>query len=189
MNCKIGCVAVMATTLAMVLGGCASSPVPTYYSLDTGIMPAAASGTSPSVAIALAGLPDALDRPQMVSRNGYEVRVSEQNRWAEPLRHSIPRVLANEIGGLLNSTQVSAGTSLHNPEYRVVLDVQRFDVVAGGGVEVDILWRIDGKGGSRAGRSQLQEPVAGSGMSSRVEAQRRALSRVAAQVAQVIKEK
>ena len=185
MNRKMGCVAVMALALA----GCASSPVPTYYSLETGALPAAASGTSPSVAVALVGLPDALDRPQMVSRNGYEVRVSEQNRWAEPLRHSIPRVLANEIGGLLNSTQVSAGTSLQHPEYRVVLDVQRFDVVAGSGVEIDILWRIDGKGGSRAGRSQMQEPVAGSGMPAQVEAQRRALSRVAAQIAQVIKEK
>lgn len=182
--CLVGAVA-----LAGVLAGCASSPTPTYYSLDLGTVQPELSGSSPSVSIGLAGLPDSLDRPQMVSRNGYEVRISEQNRWAEPLRRSIPRVLAAEIGSLLNSSQVAAGASLHNPDYRVLLDVQRFDVVTGGGIEIDILWRIEGKGGNKAGRSTLQEPVSGSGIQSQVEAQRRGLARVAAQIAQVIKEK
>ena len=172
-----------------MLAGCASSPLPTYYSLEQGAPLQPARASSPSVAVGLAGFPDALDRPQMISRKGYEVRISEQNRWAEPLRSSIPHVLASEIGSLLDSTQVSAGTSLLNPDYRVVLDVLRFDVLAGGSVDIDILWRIEGKGGSRAGRSQLQEPVAGSDISSQVEAQRRGLSRVAAQIAQLIAEK
>lgn len=177
-----------ALVVAGVLAGCASSPLPRYYSLEQGAQPPAASQSSPSVSVGLSGLPDALDRPQMISREGYEVRVSEQNRWAEPLRRAIPRVVANEIGSLLDSTQVSAGASLQNPEYRVLLDVQRFDVVADRRVEIDILWRIEGKGGSRAGRSQLQEPVAGSDISSQVEAQRRGLGRVAAQIAQLIKD-
>ena len=189
MNRNIWLVAAIA--VSTMLAACATSPVPTYYSLDLGAVPPQASGSSPSVAIGLVGLPDTLDKPQMVSRSGYEVRISEQNRWAEPLRRSIPRVLANEVGSLLNSSQVAAGASLNNPDYRVVLDVQRFDVLAGGGVEIDILWRIDGKGDSRPGRSTLQEPVVGSNSSiqAQVEAQRRGLARVAAQIAQVIKEK
>jgi uncharacterized lipoprotein YmbA len=179
----------VAIAVSMALTACATSPVPTYYSLDLGAALPPASGSSPSVTISLASLPDTLDRPQMVSRSGYEVHISEQNRWAEPLRRSIPRVLASEIGSLLNSSQVAAGASLHNPDYRVLLDVQRFDVVAGSGVEIDILWRIDGKGASRAGRSTLQEPVAGNDIQPQVEAQRRGLARVAAQIAQGIREK
>ena len=188
MNRKIWLLAAIA--VSTTFAGCASSPVPTYFSLDVGVGTSPASGSSPSVVIGLAGLPDTLDRPQMVSRNGYEVRISEENRWAEPLRRSIPRVLASEVGSLLNSSQVVAGTTLSNPDYRVVLDVQRFDVLAGDSVDIDILWRIDGKGGSRAGRSSLQEPVVGSrSIQAQVEAQRRGLARVAAQIAQVIKEK
>lgn len=178
----------LACAIAALLAGCASSPVPTYYSLDLGAAPLAATGNTPSVAVGLSALPDMLDRPQMVSRQGYEVRMSEQNRWAEPLRRAIPRVLAGEIGSLLNSSQVSAGTSFANPDYRVMLDVQRFDVLAGSGVEVDILWRIEGRSGARAGRSTLQEPIAGSGIPAQVEAQRRALTRVAAAIATQVRE-
>lgn len=178
-----------AVVLAMGLAGCASSPTPNYYSLDLGTVLPPATGSSPSVAVGLAALPDTLDRPQMVSRNAYEVRISDQNRWAEPLRRAIPRVLASEMGSLLNSDQVATGATLHNPDYRVLLDVQRFDVVTGRGVDIDILWRIEAQGVSRAGRSILQEPVSGSGIPAQVEAQRRGLARVAAQIAQRIKEK
>lgn len=176
-----------ALAMAALLAGCASSPAPHYYSLDLAALPSATTRTVPAVLIAPASLPDALDRPQMISRHGYEVRISDQHRWAEPLRRSIPRVLANEIGGLLNSARVVAGTELPDADYRVRIDVQRLDVLSGSSVEIDILWRIEGQGSSRAGRSTLQEPVAGSGIPAQVEAQRRGLARVAAEIATQIR--
>lgn len=172
----------------ILLAACASSPSPSYYSLDLRTAHSASSKNTPSVSVGLIGIPEALDRPQMVSRDGYVVHVSDRNRWAEPLRRAIPRTVASEMGTLLNSSQVFSGSGLQTADFRVLLDVQRFDVVTAGSVEIDILWRMEGKGNTHSGRSTVQEPIAGRSVEAQVEAQRRGLTRVAAQIAQAISE-
>ena len=94
-------------TTIVLLGACASQPLPRHVTLDDGRPRMARSLSTPSVVISRTNVPDLVDRPQLVLRtNGNQVMLSEQYRWAEPLRHEIPRVIANDLGELLDSSAV-----------------------------------------------------------------------------------
>ena len=83
-----------------LLGGCASTPAPVFYTLDNGIEQPGPQGATPSIVITQTNLPELIDRPQLVTRMANnQVRINEQQRWGEPLRRAIPRVLAMELGG------------------------------------------------------------------------------------------
>jgi uncharacterized protein len=190
MNASARLVCIVATA---ILGACASSPPAHYVTLDDGHPSAAKLLTAPSVAVICANVPDLIDRPQLVVRtNGNQLAISEQYRWAEPLRREIPRVIANDLGELLDSNQVAAlpaGAEGFNVDFKLVLDVQRLDAVAGQGADVDVLWRLEHRSGTSAiGRSSFRQPLDGAAADYRVliVAQRRALRRVAAEIAKEI---
>ena len=71
-------------------------------------------------------VPELVDRPQLVVRLGAnQVALEEQARWAEPLRGAIARVVAANLAAALGARVV--GQRNGDPDYRVTLDVQRFD--------------------------------------------------------------
>ena len=176
----------------VLLGACGTTPPPAYYSLDDGAMSVAARGTAPRVAIVQAKLPDSLDRPQLFIRRGSNrLQLSEQQRWAEPLRYEIPRVVADDLGRLLDSSGVAAlpvDVDRFAADFRVQLDVQRLDVVAGQGADLDLMWLLEARQGkAKVGRSTLREPLAaGDDPAVPVAALRRALARAAADIANEI---
>ena len=179
---------------SVLLGACGTTPPAAYYSLDDGAMSVAARGTTPRVAIVQAKLPDALDRPQLVIRRGSNrLQLSEQQRWAEPLRYEIPRVLADDLGRLLDSSRVAAmpvDAQRFAADFTVQLDVQRLDLVDGQGVDLDLMWLLEPRQGQvSVGRSTLHEPLAGGGNdpAALVAAARRALDRAAADIATEIR--
>lgn len=96
-----------------------------------------------------------LNRPQMISRiRANEIQVQEFHRWAEPLKDSLPRVLAQNISWLLTSDLVFAfpWSSSVKPDYQVTVDVLRLDGRPGGDVWLEALWTLyDGN------RTVLQE--------------------------------
>lgn len=177
-----------ALLVAAILSGCSTSLPPVYFTLDDGVSSTSLQGTSPSVAITQVSLPDLIDRPQLVVRTGTNrVLVSEQQRWGEPLRRAIPRVLADDLGRLLNSSRVVSmpiDFQRFDADYHVSLDVQRLDATEKQGADVDILWRIENRQGRTiAGRSILHEPADHEGYLDLVQSQRRGLARVAAEIA------
>ncbi len=90
-------------------------------------------------------LPEYLNRPQIVSRtSGNEVGVQEFYRWAEPLKDGLPRVLAENISQLLNSTQVAVfpWSRSFQLDVQVAVEVLRFDGIPGGEVTLDALWTL-----------------------------------------------
>lgn len=186
-------IGVMATVL---LAACGSSPKPNMYTLLDGVVPSAGKSAGLSVAVMPASVPDLIDRPQMVVRQaGNRVQILEQQRWAEPLRAEIPRLVAADLGRLLESPSVIAlpdDVLTLNPDIRLTLDVQRVDASLADGVGVDVVWRLQGRDGKvRQGRSAIVEPLAASGEASYaalVEACRRAFGKVAADVAAAIRE-
>ena len=182
---------------SVLLGACGPTPPAAYYALDERTMSVAARGATPRVAIVQVKLPDALDRPQLVIRSGSNrLQLSEQRRWAEPLRSEIPRVLADDLGRLLDSSRVAAlpvDVQRFAADFNVQLDIQRLDLIEGQGVDLDLMWLIEPRQGQvSVGRSTLHEPLAGvggagAGPAALVAALRRALDRSAADIATEIR--
>jgi len=137
-----------------------------------------------------------LDRPQVVLRGADQrIILSEQQRWAEPLRSGISRIVAADLGRLLNSARVAAlpnGAPHFDADFRLTLHVQRLEAQVDRGVDLDLLWVLQPRQGTEIiGRSQIHEvpeTVASDGaVAALVAAQRRALGRTAADIAAAIR--
>lgn len=186
-------VAVFLTITALI--GCGSSPRETYHTLSAG---AAMDGATPassesaySIAVGPITLPEVVDRPQLVLRIGpNEVTFVELHRWAGPLKSEIPRVIADNLAAYLNVRQVAAypQSAGDNAEYRVLVDVQRFDSTLGESVTIDALWTIkrQSDGASRTGRSTARESSGGN-YDAMVAAHSRALATVSREIAEAIR--
>jgi len=184
---RLACIAAIA-----FLGACASEPHTRHITLDGGKPQVARASVTPSIAVVRANMPEIVDRPQLVLRDGNQVTFSEQYRWAEPLRREIPRVIANDLGELLDSGRIAAlpaDTEGFNADFKLTLDFQQLDAVVGQGADVDVLWRIEPRGGKAfVGRSSFRQALTGGATDNAalVAAQRQALRRVATEIAKEI---
>lgn len=147
---------------------------------------------TPSIAVVRANVPELIDRPQLALRIGNQVRFNEQYRWAEPLRREIPRVIASDLGDLLDSSRVA---SLPNDaagldvDFKLTLDFQHLDAVIGQGADIDVLWRVEPRSSKAfVGRSSFRQPLEGTADDALalIASQRQALRRVAAEIAKEI---
>jgi uncharacterized lipoprotein YmbA len=175
--------------MVMLIVGCASAPPERFYTLSPGA--AVAAGEVDRSVVVSATLPELVDRPQLVVRTGpQQVAILEQQRWAEPLRAGVPRVVAENLGRRLGTRQVSTSDLvITNPDCRVHLDLRRFDAQPGVAVEVEALWSVSCAGaGKRTGQSAVREPVAGAAYEELVAAQSRALESVSGDVARALQE-
>ena len=95
--------------------------------------------------------------------------------------------LSRELGGAW-VTDSRQGASVA-ADYRVLIDVQRFDSVLGEAVTVEALWviRASAGGEARRGRSLVREPVNGSGYDALVAAHNRALATVSHEIAEALR--
>jgi uncharacterized lipoprotein YmbA len=180
----------------MGLQACSSPPVITFHTLmptpGEAAEPARAmtppSGASAALAFRIdpVHVPAQVDRPQWVLRApGGELRVLEQQRWAAPLADEWRDALGAALGarlGALDLTHVGGGSAL--PSYRLQLEVQRFDTVAGTGVRDDTLWTITPPGGQQGltCRSTLTQPAVAD-YAALAAAHRRALDALAGEIA------
>ena len=186
--------AVLVVCLAFATAGCSRSPRVTFYTLEPAaqVEPFVAATALPSVAVGPVTLPEVVDRPQLVVRvAANRVDILESQRWAEPLKSEIPRLIAENLGRLLGSDRVSsylqhAGA---NADYRVLLDFQRFESSAGEAVTIEAVWSLRrGTGGvPKTGHSLVREPVAAAGYDPLVAAYSRALLAVSRDLATAIR--
>lgn len=168
--------------LVVALAGCSRSPRVTFYTLESGaqVGVSAAATTVPTIAVGPVTLPEVADRPQFVVRvAANRVDILETHRWAEPLKSEIPRLIAENMNRLLGSSQVSS-TLQHasaHAEYRVLVDIRRFEASPGKEVIVEAVWSVRRAGGdaSKTGRTLVREPAAGEGYDHLVAAYGRAL--------------
>lgn len=89
-------------------------------------------------------LPDYLNRPQIVIREGKNrLVVDEFHRWGGALEDEILRVLTENLGELLGSEKVRAyADELQQPDYRVSIAFQRFEGVDGEEALLQAAWSI-----------------------------------------------
>lgn len=181
---------------ALVCAGCASAPKERFYTLAPApsAVPAAAAATPPRYAVAIGPVkvPDAVDRPQMVVREGpNRVEILEQQRWAGSLRSEIGRALAAGVGAALPDAQVSVNDSQagRTAAYRVAVDIERFDAALNDSVSVQALWTLRQEGGTlvRSGRYNATEPTGPGGHEAIAAAYARALAGMSTVIAEALR--
>jgi uncharacterized protein len=132
--------------------GCVRSDPARYYVLtevprSAAATPAAEPGQGATIGVGPVSLPGYLDRIQIVTRRGAQLDVAEFDRWGEPLSDGVPRTIAAYLADLLQTDRVVVfpwplGRTI---EHQVVVDVTRFDGMAGGDVRLEARWRVVGQ--------------------------------------------
>jgi uncharacterized lipoprotein YmbA len=193
-GCRAG-VAISALVVGTLVG-CGTSPEPRFYTLSTGDnSPQTTDKETKSqytVEVGPVTMPEMVDRPELVIRVGTnQVALVEQHRWAEPLRTEVARAVAENLGKLLNGSQVISSLYSVKPQtdYRVLIDIQRFDSTLGQTVMIDAFWTIRSSTGSelKTGRSVVQEFTRGKDYDALVAAHVRALHTISADIANAIR--
>jgi uncharacterized lipoprotein YmbA len=139
---------------------CAATPPQRFYVLDDVVPSPPRSESADSIGTVVidpVALPEQVDRPQLVVRTeGNRVAILEQQRWAEPLRTGIARLVATHLSRSLATNQVSTRDRvLTDPDYRVAIEVRSLEVVPGRAVSLEALWSVSTKAGQvRSGASR-----------------------------------
>jgi uncharacterized protein len=188
-------------SLALLAVGCGTPPKEYFYTLSDytsgdytlgDLATGDAGGSNYSVAIAPVSVPEDVDRPQMVVRaGGHRVEMSELHRWAEPLKSEIPRVLAVHLRRALRTARIATAdqSASLDADYRIAVDVQRFESILGERVTIEALWSVRAAQGGRArtGRSFVSEPARGPDHEALAAAHGRALAQMAGELAGAIR--
>ena len=178
--------------LAALLAACGTAPKLNYYTLSALQAPGGSPAASISVYVGPVTVPEGVDRPQMVLRTGpNQVELDEFHRWAEPLKDAIPRVLAEllmaELGTQRVMTARQSGALAF--DYRVAVDVQRFDSSLAEGASLEALWTLRGGRGAgpRVGRTVARESAPSGDAQGVASAHSEALRKVARDIADAIR--
>ncbi|NUT13466.1 MAG: membrane integrity-associated transporter subunit PqiC [Cupriavidus sp.] len=166
-----------ASFAAAILAGCAS-PEPRYYTLSQG--PGAVAAPTPAAApstdtlwleVAPVRVPERLNRPQLVVRDGQNssgndagVRLLDLSRWSSPLPDELRDALSQRLQATLGAVDTyQQGLSDVQPLYRITTEVLRLDADVGERAGATINWTVrrlpDGKVVS--GRTQAELPAPG----------------------------
>jgi len=181
---------IIALAAALLLAACAGpAPKENFYTLSA--PPATATGTAPRVLVGTVTVPEAVDRTAMVIRIGpNQVDIDDANRWAEPLKAAIPRVLAENLRRELGSASVFASrqASSFAPDFRVSVEVQRLDSSLADGATLDALWTVTpATGPARTGQTIATAPAPTRDAAGIAAAHSKALEALARDVAAAIK--
>lgn len=181
-------------TALVALTGCATTPPPTFYQLEE---PASTqlSGLERGIAVGVERIDVApyLDRPQIVIRGaGHRLELSEFNRWVEPLTESISRVIIVNLSNMLESTRVYSTprrTKVIDIDFRVELDIARFDGALGGDATLVGRWTLYDRDSTAllTKVSIINEPSGGEGFDKLIAAQNRTLQKLSREIADAIK--
>ena len=182
----------------LFLAGCFGSTGPArFYALSpmeqapTG--QGAKTGTSEiAVGIGPIKIADYLDRSDIVTRDtGHTVKLAEFEQWAGSFENNFTHALAENIGFLLKSDHIYVHPWPRPvpADYRIALEVIRFDGQLGGEACLVARWSVFGEESEKliaVKRSSIQEPTGGSGYEALVAAESRALAKLSQEIAQVI---
>jgi uncharacterized protein len=179
-----------------LLAACAGTTPTHFYTLSSLMaapgeaMPAAAKNLT--LGVGPVTLPEYLNRPQIVTRDGSNRMIlADFDSWIEPIDGLFARTLAEDLSLLLGTDEV-----VQLPErrpvqldYRVAVDVMRFDVDSSGNAVLDARWQLsrdDDERLLRAARSTVVEPVKPGDQAAAAQGLSRALGAMSRQIAAAI---
>jgi len=177
--------------LGLVLGGCATSPPAQYYTLAPLQPPGVQAASVPTFTVAVGPVinPDLLQRPQIATRTSdHQISFSDFHKWAGSLADETKRVLVVNLNALLSGARAAVTTDdiAIDPDYRVVVNINRFDGRPGGSVWLNAVWTLKEQKGKMAiavNQSVIEEPVSGQGYPDLVSAQSRAIGQLSREIA------
>ena len=182
----------VAMLMALALGGCLGTPKESFYTLAAPPTAATTSASGLAIFVGPVVVPEAVDRTPMVVRTApNRVDIDDFHRWAEPLKTAIPRVLAENLARELGTARVMASRASVAPvDYKVAVEIQRFDSSLTEGATLDALWTVTAtKSGiaPRTGRTTVTEPAASPDHAGVAAAHSRAIARMAAEIAATLR--
>jgi hypothetical protein len=184
------CARLFSMMVVVAAAGCGATAPSRFYTLNSTATASDASAASYAVLVGPVSLPAAVDRPQFVVQVApNRVELDEFNRWAAPLGDGIARAVAGDLVVLLGTPDVAAAPATNlAPAYRVTIDVQRFETVPGEAVLIDAVWTVRATtGATQSGRTVARETVQGASYDELAAGHSRALAKVSADIAAVIR--
>jgi uncharacterized lipoprotein YmbA len=175
---------------ALLLAACAA-PAEHWYALEPTAPAAQSPPDRPLVGVGPVTVPEFVDRPQLVLREGeYRVNILEQERWAEPLKISLGRLFAGELTGRVADRRfISAPpAALGAPQARLAITVTRIDITRAG-VDMAAHWvyrTADSARPPREGDGAVHEDARGPAYEDCVGATRRAAAALAGEMAATV---
>jgi len=170
--------------------GCSTAPS-RFYSLDSTATADGTPATSATVMVGPVTIPASVDQPEFVVQVApNRVEVNEFNRWVSPLGDGIARTVAGDLVVILGTPDVAAAQLANfTPDYRVTIDVQRFESIQGQAATVEAVWTVRKTTGGevRSGRTVAREPVQGQGFDALAAAHSRAVAKMSADIAAAIR--
>ena len=187
------------SAMLVILVGCGTTAPSRFYilqsmSVEAARIEAGAPGKDIAIGVGPVELSRHLDRPQIVIRaEGNEVSFAEFDRWAEPLKETISRVLSENLSILLSTDRVSEfpWKSSTFIDYRVEASLLRFDVSPEGNTILIANWTISDGLGKKVllkRRSVIRSSATGQGYKAKVLAMNRTLSDLSREIATAFKD-
>ena len=184
----------MTCLCVVILAGCGVTQPSKFYLLTSveGSDTAAMTTPGPALGLGPISFPAYLDRPEIVHRSSnHELHFAGSHRWAEPLKTSFIRSLAENLSIQLPTNRVTRYPWPRSTmyDYQIILDVTRFDADASGTVILSASWEIiqaDGKTVSHRQKATYSEPAGSMDYSTIVAAQSRAVGRLSRDIVMAI---
>ncbi|MFH0813747.1 MAG: PqiC family protein [Pseudomonadota bacterium] len=189
---------VLLAIAVLIAGGCARTQPSRFYLLQS--LPVSTTGSSVSlnqqamaIGIGPVEFPKYLDRPQIVTRTSEsELKLSEFNRWAEPLQDNFTRVLAENLATLLPTDRIDIFPFRDNQAItcQVLVEVISFGGDPGGNAVLSAWWTILGEGGNKeliTRKSTVSVPASGKEYDAMVSAQSKAVGKLSEEISSAIK--
>lgn len=176
--------------ITAVGAGCSTAPS-RFYSLASTATADGTPATPARVAVGPVAIPASVDQPEFVVQiAANRVEVNEFNRWVSPLSDGIARAVAGDLVVLLGTPEVaSAELANFTPDYRVTIDVQRFESVQGEAATLEAVWTVRKTAGGeiRSGRTVAREAVQSQGFDALAAAHSQALAKMSGDIAAAIR--
>ena len=154
--------------VSALLSACASTPT-NFYTLESQSRPPAvttiASAKKLLIGIGPLTLPALLDRKGIVTRaENNSVQIAEFDQWAAPLQNNVIAVLSKNVATLQPNAIVRAypWSVYGNVDYRVIIDISRFDTQLGKSANLEASWAIMEEKNHTIisnGQTKLQQPL------------------------------
>ncbi|KJR96656.1 MAG: hypothetical protein VR65_27385 [Desulfobulbaceae bacterium BRH_c16a] len=188
---------VVLLAIALLVSGCTRTQPVSYYQLsavdsgrpaiDTSAIGEAVIGIGPLL------LPEYLDRPQIVNREGPNLmQLAETNRWAEPLAVSIPRAMRENLAAALATESIVYYPWSQAVDYQIIIEIIRFEGEESREAHLEAVWSMQDREGNIVlpqQRSKYQVRATPADSEGLVQALSQALGRLSREIAEKLSEK
>lgn len=133
--------------LLLCLGACLGgySPDSSFYRLPSLNRPDQTFSAKKSISVSKIGLPEYLDRPQMViiDETSPKIEIAEFHRWGEDLNNMIQRKVSSDLSRYLPLSKIAdTNEEVQKTNFDIKIEILRLDMIKQGKVVLEARWYI-----------------------------------------------